>query len=375
MTLATGRPLRGVVIGVRRPDGVRRLSVTTALVDLAEHDRAAVVITFSDITDRRREAQQRRRAEEQFRHAFEAAPVGMAVIGLDGRLLRVNGALGRIAGLSRDELTGSHVSRLLLPRDMPRLSNRARQLLVGEVTEVLEELSVIAHRGPPTWVLMSATLVRDADGTPLHFLVQTQDIEARKRAEDRLRHLADHDSLTGLLNRRAFEQHLEQHVHARRRGDGGALLLLDIDRFKDINDTLGHAAGDRVITAVGRAIAERLRGTDVLARLGGDEFAVLLPHGCAEDVRTVAAALRERIRGVTYVDADGHSRAVSVSIGVALLADPARRPPGSALVQADSAMYAAKAGGRDGWRVAAGDAAPAPAPVAEAPDPQEDRLH
>jgi diguanylate cyclase (GGDEF)-like protein/PAS domain S-box-containing protein len=376
VTLQTGRQLRGVVIGVRRPDGeLRWLSATTALVDLAEHHRAAVVVTFTDITDRRREEQQRLRAEEQFRHAFEAAPVGMAVVGLDGRLLRVNGALARVAGRTREALTGSHVSRLLLPHDMPRLSTRARQLLVGEVTEVLEELSLIAHRGPPTWVMMSATLVRDSDGTPLHFLVQTQDIEARKRAEDRLRHLADHDSLTGLLNRRAFEQHLEQHVHARRRDDGGALLLLDIDRFKTINDTLGHAAGDRVITAVGRALAERLRASDVLARLGGDEFAVLLPHACEEDARTVAAALRERVRDVTYVDADGRSRALSVSIGVALLGDPACRTPGSALVQADSAMYAAKAGGRDGWRVAAGDAASAHAPIAQAPGLGHDRLH
>jgi diguanylate cyclase (GGDEF)-like protein/PAS domain S-box-containing protein len=375
-TLRTRRPLRGVLVGAHRPEGeLRWLSVSSAPVDLTEHARAAVVVTFADVTDRRREEQQRRRAEEQFRHAFDAAPVGMAVVGLDGRLLRVNGALARVAGLTREALTGSHVSRLLLPHDMPRLSNRARQLLVGEVTEVLEELSLIAHRGPPTWVMMSATLVRDADGSPLHFLVQTQDIEARKRAEDRLRHLADHDSLTGLLNRRAFEQHLEQHVHGRRRDDGGALLLLDIDRFKDINDTLGHAAGDRVITAVGHALADRLRASDVFARLGGDEFAVLLPDATDEDARTVAAALGERVRDVTFVDDDGRPRAISVSIGVAMLADPACRTPGSALVRADSAMYAAKAGGRDGWRVADGLAGRTSAPTGDAPALDLDRLH
>ena len=105
---------------------------------------------------------------------------------------------------------------------MPRLSGRARQLVAGEVTEAVEELSLIVHRGPPVWILMSATLVRDGDGRPAHFLVQMQDIEARKRAEERLRHLADHDPLTGLLNRRAFEQQLEQRVSSRRRQDGGA---------------------------------------------------------------------------------------------------------------------------------------------------------
>jgi diguanylate cyclase (GGDEF)-like protein/PAS domain S-box-containing protein len=381
VTLRTGRQQCGVIVGVHRPDGeLRWLSVTSALVRLAEFADAAVVVTFADITDRRLEERQRLQAEEQFRHAFDAAPVGMAVLALTGRVLRANGAFARLTGLPPDVLVGRHVRDLVLPHDMPRLSGRARQLVAGEVTEAVEELSLIVHRGPPVWILMSATLVRDGDGRPAHFLVQMQDIEARKRAEERLRHLADHDPLTGLLNRRAFEQQLEQRVQSRRRQDGGALLLLDIDRFKSINDTLGHAAGDRVIAAVGRALAEQLRASDVQARLGGDEFAVLLADVGEREAGLVAEKLRARVRAETYVDADGRVRHITASIGVALLGDPACRTADSALVQADSAMYAAKAAGRDGWRLAAGTAGagtavvPPPVPSTERPGPDAERL-
>ena len=302
----------------------------------------------------------------------------MGVVGLSGRVLRANGAFARLTGLPLEDLVGRHVGQLVLPHDMPRLSGRARQLVAGEVTEAVEELALVVHRGAPVWILMSATLVRDGDGRPEHFLVQMQDIEARKRAEERLRHLADHDPLTGLLNRRAFEQQLEQRVSSRRREDGGALLLLDIDRFKTINDTLGHAAGDRVIAAVGTALAEELRASDVRARLGGDEFAVLLAHVGESEAAIVAEKLGARVRRETYVDGAGRVRHITASIGVALLGDPACRTADSALVQADSAMYAAKAAGRDGWRRAAGTAGGA-SPVAVAPrgeraGPDGDRL-
>jgi diguanylate cyclase (GGDEF)-like protein/PAS domain S-box-containing protein len=371
--LRTGRRQDGVVVGVHRPGGeLRWLSVTAAPVDLSEHGRGTVVVTFADITERRREERQRREAESRLRHAFEAAPVGMAVVGLDGRVQQANAALARLTGLSVEELPGSHLRRVLLPDDVPRAIGRARELLAGEATEVSEELALLVHRGPPTWVLASATLTRQGDGTPAHFLVQLLDIEARKRAEDRLRHLAEHDPLTGLLNRRAFEQRLEQRVQSRRMG--GALLLLDVDRFKQVNDTLGHGAGDRLIAAVGHALSDRLRADDVLARLGGDEFAVLLPHASAHDACAVAESLVVRMRAETFADAHGGLRAMSVSLGIALLDDPVCRTADDLLVRADTAMYAAKAAGRDGWKLTAGGAeGPAPASAAR-PAPGDDGL-
>ena len=328
-------------------------------MELAEHDRAAVVVTFADITDRRREEQQRRRAEEELRLAFDAAPVGMAVVGLDGRLLRVNDALARLLGRSRARsCRGRHVGELLLPHDMPRISGRARQLVAGEATAVREELSLLVHRGPPTWVLMSATLVRDADG-PVHFLVQMQDIEGRKRAEDRLRHLADHDSLTGLLNRRAFEQILAQERPRAPAAAAAARCCCSTwTASRTVNDTLGHAAGDR------RDRGRRARARRAAARPPTSwpgSAGTSSPCCCPTPRRPTPArspqALLERARREAFEDPTAAVRARSRSASASRCSTtPAAARAGSALVRADSAMYAAKAAGRDGWRLAAGGA-------------------
>jgi diguanylate cyclase (GGDEF)-like protein len=192
-------------------------------------------------------------------------------------------------------------------------------------------------------VVAQATLVRDAAGAPLHVLGQMQDVTERREYEARLRHLADHDALTGLLNRRAFEESLEAHVaRARRYGAAGALLLLDLDGFKDVNDTLGHHAGDALLIRVAGALGDRLRETDVLARLGGDEFAVLLPMESGEAAELVARALVDVVRGL--------DAGVTVSVGVAVV-DSGEVTAEGLMIDADRAMYAAKGAGRDGVRV------------------------
>ena len=168
------------------------------------------------------------------------------------------------------------------------------------------------------WVAVNSTLVRDADGEPLHFLSQMQDITERRRYEAELRHMADHDPLTGLLNRRSFERELERHVaYVDRYGPTGAAIVLDLDHFKTINDTLGHSRRRRADRARRRTrCASRLRESDVLARLGGDEFAVLLPDGDAGGGRrasppSVLDAVRDARASPTATGraAHGHARA------------------------------------------------------------------
>src|SRR5687767_960873 len=175
-----------------------------------------------------------------------------------------------------------------------------------------------------------------------------QDVSVRKRFEGQLRYLADHDSLTGLFNRRRFVQELEREIaSARRYQTGGALLVLDLDNFKYMNDSAGHAVGDELIRGVARALREKLRETDYLARLGGDEFAVLLPHATEAEAVTVAENLLEVVSADVTLVPDRGPRRTSASIGVAVFGDLAHRASAEQLlIEADVAMYEAKEAGR-----------------------------
>jgi diguanylate cyclase (GGDEF)-like protein len=193
--------------------------------------------------------------------------------------------------------------------------------------------------------------VRDAEGEPAYFLTHIQDITDRREYERELRHLADHDPLTGLLNRRALEREVQDHMaRADRYGPEGALLLVDMDNFKMVNDTLGHVAGDDLMVRVARRLRGCLRDSDVLARLGGDEFAVLLPQANLASARMVARKLCEAVRSEGQQTPGVGPSPVTASVGGA----PVAGPDGSVLTAeqlvhaADRAMYRAKSKGRDG---------------------------
>jgi len=174
-----------------------------------------------------------------------------------------------------------------------------------------------------------------------------RDLRSLLATTSELRHLADHDALTGLPNRRRFEQELARHLaHVRRYGPEGAALVLDLDCFKPVNDTFGHAAGDRLLARVACVLQERLRATDVVARLGGDEFAILLPRVDAAGAGAVARSLVETVRAETLT---ADARSVTISIGVIAFDERAPVVPEGILAAADIAMYDAKAAGGDGW--------------------------
>ncbi len=321
---ATGAPIEGQAI-VR--DVSERVSAEAALRESVERIAAA---------------------ELRFRTAFEAAPIGMALSDLEGRFIQVNDALCAITGYTREELEEMGFAELSHPSDLMRDEEMMRSLLSGEQSTFWMEKRFVDVVGQVVMVAVHATLVRAADGTPQHFLGQIQDVSERVRYEAQLQHMADHDPLTGLLNRRSFERELNQHIaRVERYGPEGAALVLDIDRFKHINDTLGHNVGDELIVKVAQTLRTRLRDSDVLARLGGDEFAVLMPRGGVEEAQQVAASVLAAVRDQSVLTAAGRRRPITASIGIALFGESERLSAEDVLVNADLAMYDAKEAGRD----------------------------
>jgi diguanylate cyclase (GGDEF)-like protein/PAS domain S-box-containing protein len=306
------------------------------------------VSQIEDVTERRRSEDALREAEDRFRSAFEEAPIGMAMNSVDGRFLRVNRALCEITGYSREQLEATSHRSITHPDDLARNDRGCAEVVAGATSHYRSEQRYIHADGHMVPVDLSATVVRDGDGEPIHLLTQVQDITERKRFEGQLQYLADHDSLTGLFNRRRFEEELTRELATAERYESKvALLAIDLDDFKYINDSLGHSIGDELIVRVGQAVRARVRRTDVLARLGGDEFAVILPRVDETGAIEVAESLLEAVGEVDLVGLGGRGGGrVSASIGVAMFHAASKLTAEELLVEADIAMYDAKEAGR-----------------------------
>ncbi|HEV7918143.1 MAG TPA: diguanylate cyclase, partial [Solirubrobacterales bacterium] len=202
--------------------------------------------------------------------------------------------------------------------------------------------------GDVVHLALRVTAMRDDNGAVVRVFGAAIDISERKTMEQQLQFLAEHDPLTAMPNRRRFGSELESHLsHARRYGSPGAVLMVDLDNLKSVNDELGHQAGDELIRAAAAAMKTRLREHDLLARIGGDEFAVLLPRANRAEARVLAEALLEAIgaRSVT-LHSTGVTR-VTASIGISVLSDLQELTAEAAIAAADTAMYDAKSSGRD----------------------------
>jgi diguanylate cyclase (GGDEF)-like protein/PAS domain S-box-containing protein len=333
----------------RRPDG--RVSWIQGFATAVRDGDGAIVGwvgTCLDLTDRKRAEEALLIERDRFRVAFDDAPIGMALVAPNGMFLRVNRTLCEILGYAEPALLQSSFQELTHPDDLDADLEQVRRVLAGESRTYQMEKRYMRRDGQVIWAMLSVSLVRDQGGQPLYFVSQIEDITVRKQAEQSLQRLADHDPLTGLLNRRRFNEELERELaRTRRHGGQSAVLMIDLDRFKTINDTFGHRAGDDVLCAVARALEDRLRSSDVIARVGGDEFAVIAigtgpdPHG-----QVLAHDLAEAVRSRPIVTGDV-SVAVTASIGVSVFD---AGTPGSAddvFVAADDAMYEAKRRGRD----------------------------
>jgi diguanylate cyclase (GGDEF)-like protein/PAS domain S-box-containing protein len=296
-----------------------------------------------------------RAAEARFRGAFDGAPIGVAIVDLDGRVAEVNAAFSRLTGYPADQLLGTSFGSITHPDDREISYDRFQQLLQGGRTISFDQRYLHAA-GHTIWASVHSRLVRRVDGRPLHLITMIEDVTDRREFEHKLRYMADHDPLTGLLNRRRFEDEVDRQVaHSQRYGGGGAVLMLDLDHFKYTNDSLGHRAGDQLIVAVAKVLRGALRETDTLARLGGDEFAVLLPQAAEDEARHVGEKLLDALRGEA-VAFGLRKRRLTASMGIALVDGSGDDlTADDLLVSADLALYDAKEASRDGLRVFANE--------------------
>ncbi len=243
------------------------------------------------------------------------------------------------------EPTLDSVRPLIHPDDLPTYVQKFR-----DAVESREPFS-IQHRivrpdGSARSVIVRGAFVPAGDGKPDRYVGTTEDITGRLTYEDRLWQLANRDSLTGLFNRRRFMDELDREVvRAQRTGERGAVLIIDVDDFKDINDSLGHPAGDELLERMGRHLSHRLRATDTLARIGGDEFGVVLPACSVFKAKEIADSLIAALEGDAMVRIAGTPRSVTASIGIASFSPDTQRRGDQLMVEADLAMYRAKAAG------------------------------
>ncbi len=330
-----------------RPSGEERVLRCHGepIVDPSSGEVTRVVGVCQDVTELVLTERARDQADARFRSAFENAPIGIALVdfseGPDGRLTEVNRALGELTGRSEKELVGWTLPALSLSEDAELDRALRERLVAGELDRFsIEKRALFEDR--LVWLQLSVSALPESRGGTSHGIVQVQDVTERKRFEEQLRYIADHDSLTGLMNRRRFREELESQLALQQRyGGEAALLLVDVDRLKAINDSRGHGAGDVVLRRVAEVMRSRMRSTDVVARLAGDEFAVLLSN-----VATAQALLlgEELLARLAAEEVEGSS--ISVSIGVAPFGgEPGEEAPSNpeeVTAAADAAMYRAK---------------------------------
>jgi diguanylate cyclase (GGDEF)-like protein/PAS domain S-box-containing protein len=275
---------------------------------------------------------------------LDAATSLILVVDADGRLVRWNRACEQLLGYTAADLEAPGALLDLIPAAERSVAEDAMEALIAGHSPVRTEFHWRTSDGSLRLIAWSTTALTDPDGEVTYTVGTGVDVtdarrwaEERVEAEDRLRHTADHDALTGLFNRRRFEEELERHIaHGRRYGMDGALLMLDLDDFKAVNDGYGHRAGDGVLTEVAGVLRQRLRESDVVARFGGDEFAVLIPVGGEAEAAELADLLVEAIR----TDVEAPEGPLDASVGVAVLEESATSD--EILSRADDAMYADK---------------------------------
>ncbi len=342
------RPLSGGALHRKKTDGT--LQCVEATVACIDGDDMEALVLFEDVTQRKRAEERQALAEKVFAHTSEA----ILITDRDNRILSVNPAFAFITGYSASEVIGQNPRMLKSGRHDEAFYQRMWDSLIeqgswaGQIWDKRKNGEIY-----PKWLTINA-VYEPGGGRPTHYVAIFSDITDRQRSEERIQYLAYHDALTELPNRFALHAQLPQiFATAQREGTRVAVLFLDLDRFKTINDSLGHHVGDELLIEAARRIGQTVRESDTVARLGGDEFVIVLPNiGHPAAAASVAAKILANFQQPVTVG--NHSLYTSASIGISFFPGDSEEI-GTILKNADMALYHAKAQGRDNFQFFSGE--------------------
>lgn len=288
-------------------------------------------------------------SEMRFRSAFDYSPIGIAIVSLEGRWLKVNKALCNIIGYSESELLTLDFQKITYPDDLSKDLEYLKELYDGKIAFYQLEKRYIKKDSATIWILLTVTLIRNEQGIPLYYISQIQDINDKKKTEDDLSYRAYYDTLTGLSNRNHLEHSLEAAISsALRHQQRFAIFFLDLDNFKKINDTFGHDTGDEVLKVTSDRLKDNIRKTDIVSRHGGDEFILVLTG--IYNVET-ASIFAEKIINILIQPMRIKERDLFITSSIGISFYPSDGTNSQALIKsADLALYKAKELGRNNYQ-------------------------
>ena len=354
LALSTTNNWTGEVWSRRKNGEVFPAWINVSVIQDGAGKTSQYVGLFKDISERKQKEIALRESEKRFRDFMEFAPIGMVIVSLDGHFLKVNQALCEILGYDRQALEKLTFEDITHPDEIAAdLANR-RRLMTGELPVLQQERRYLRQDGRIVWAQLTASLLRDTTGIPQCFDVQMEDITERKRNQDQIRQLAYYDTLTNLPNRRLLQDRLSQVLaQAKRNEKMIAVIFLDLDRFKQINDTYGHDIGDELLKAVATVLNACVRSGDTVSRQGGDEFIIVLSEiSQAQGAILVAEKILKAL--VQPIVLGNLQLTITTSLGIAIYPDHGTDVQ-SLMKNADTAMYAAKDGGRNQYRLYSAD--------------------
>jgi diguanylate cyclase (GGDEF)-like protein/PAS domain S-box-containing protein len=353
--LRTLTPQQPTTLGVRRKDGELFWATFTALplMDPGAQETTGVMVTIVDVSERKRTERALRESESKYQMLVDATDVFVVCLDRDGKITRANEQASQVLRLPTTAMLGKTIHEVLSSPELAD-AHHARYLHVMETGLSVDVEEMVQADGQTLWFASTAVPLRDHAGEVVGVQIVARDVTSKRRAEialrdreERSRHEALHDPLTRLPNRLLFMDRLEMEVIHTRQASGEsrfAVLCLDLDRFKNINDSLGHSAGDRLLIDFSRRLHECIGPEDTLARLGGDEFAILLRsiHDASDAIRVADRVLSLLKQPFSLRGQDVY---VPTSVGIALSASGYERPE-DVLRDADTAMYRAKRRGK-----------------------------